>query len=131
MDSLDSLVAVSGPLVGGWTWTWRIIPAFCPMSNGVGRRQDEWRALDGILSLMQPISLYFHIPFCIHRCAYCDFNTYAGLDHLIPEYVEALCSELEYLSNSVHDTQVVKTIFFGGGTPSLLPAKQLERVRWR
>lgn len=77
---------------------------------------------------MQPISLYFHIPFCIHRCAYCDFNTYAGLDHLIPEYVEALCSELEYLSNSVHDTQVIKTIFFGGGTPSLLPAKQLERV---
>ena len=77
---------------------------------------------------MQPISLYIHIPFCIHRCAYCDFNTYAGLDHLIPEYVEALCSELEYLSNSVDDTQVIKTIFFGGGTPSLMPVRQLERV---
>jgi oxygen-independent coproporphyrinogen III oxidase len=77
---------------------------------------------------MQPISLYIHIPFCIHRCAYCDFNTYAGLDYLIPDYIEALCSELKYISSSVQETQEIKTIFFGGGTPSLLPGEQLERV---
>ena len=44
-----------------------------------------------------PYSLYFHIPFCTHRCAYCDFNTYAGQEELIPAYVEALCKEIEYV----------------------------------
>lgn len=42
-------------------------------------------------------SLYFHIPFCTHRCAYCDFNTYAGQESLIPAYVEALCREIEFV----------------------------------
>ncbi len=70
-------------------------------------------------------SLYFHIPFCTHRCAYCDFNTYAGQEELIPGYVEALCQEIEFVGNRIErdelDTPVtVHTIFFGGGTPSLL-----------
>jgi oxygen-independent coproporphyrinogen-3 oxidase len=38
----------------------------------------------------QTTSIYIHIPFCQHRCAYCDFNTYSGLEELIPSYVEAL-----------------------------------------
>jgi len=77
---------------------------------------------------MQLYSLYLHIPFCAHRCAYCDFNTYAGLDFLIPEYVQAMCREIEYLSVSQETSSIVHTIFFGGGTPSLLPIKELERV---
>jgi oxygen-independent coproporphyrinogen-3 oxidase len=77
---------------------------------------------------MQPVGLYLHIPFCTHRCAYCDFNTYSGLDYLIPEYIEAMCKEIEFLSNSVTEKPEVKTIFFGGGTPSLVPFPQLERV---
>ena len=73
-------------------------------------------------------ALYFHIPFCIHRCAYCDFNTYAGQESLIPEYVEALCQEIEIVASSVPERLTAHTIFFGGGTPSLLSASQFESI---
>jgi oxygen-independent coproporphyrinogen III oxidase len=64
------------------------------------------------------VSLYFHIPFCIRRCNYCDFNTYAHQEHFIPDYVEALCKEINQLGSSVQEK--VHTIYFGGGTPSVL-----------
>ena len=73
-------------------------------------------------------SLYLHIPFCTHRCGYCDFNTYAGLEALIPEYVTALCNEIDGLAARAPGRLEVHTIFFGGGTPSLLPAFQVERI---
>jgi oxygen-independent coproporphyrinogen III oxidase len=79
-------------------------------------------------------SIYFHIPFCTHRCAYCDFNTYAGQESLIPAYVDALCREIEFaglrLSSPFRGGSGggVHTIFFGGGTPSLLSPKQFELV---
>ena len=73
-------------------------------------------------------SLYFHIPFCTHRCAYCDFNTYAGQQALIPAYVEALIREVETVANSAPQRLPVHTIFFGGGTPSLLSPKQFEQI---
>ncbi len=65
-------------------------------------------------------SLYFHIPFCTHRCAYCDFNTYAGQEASIPAYVKALCHEIKAVGESAPSRLKVGTIFFGGGTPSLL-----------
>ena len=71
-------------------------------------------------------SLYFHIPFCVHRCAYCDFNTYAGQEDLIPAYIEALCSEVQKVAASSAQRLPVHTIFFGGGTPSLLSTAQLK-----
>jgi oxygen-independent coproporphyrinogen-3 oxidase len=77
---------------------------------------------------MSPYSVYLHIPFCRHRCAYCDFNTYAGLDALVPEYVRALCGEIEFSAQSAPGILDVHTVFFGGGTPSLLPAPSLEAV---
>lgn len=77
---------------------------------------------------MPPYSLYLHIPFCRHRCGYCDFNTYAGLDDLIPDYVRALCQEARFLSGSTAARLAVQTIFFGGGTPSLLPAASLAEI---
>ncbi len=67
-----------------------------------------------------PISLYLHIPFCAHRCAYCDFNTYAGQEGAIPAYVQALCSEVQAVGESASNRLEAGTIFFGGGTPSLL-----------
>lgn len=64
------------------------------------------------------ISLYIHIPFCIKRCNYCDFNTYAHHEDLIPDYVASLCKEIYQVGGKVQER--VHTIYFGGGTPSIL-----------
>lgn len=77
---------------------------------------------------MVQYSVYLHIPFCRHRCGYCDFNTYAGLESLIGEYTRALCREIELLRCSTEERLPVHTIFFGGGTPSLLPLQEVERI---
>lgn len=79
-------------------------------------------------STMQPHSIYLHIPFCRHRCAYCDFNTYAGQEAQISAYIQALCREIEQVSRAAPQRLPVHTIFFGGGTPSLVPASQLAKV---
>ena len=73
-------------------------------------------------------SLYLHIPFCRHRCAYCDFNTYAGIEDLIPRYTEALAREMRLVAEAAGTRLPVDTVFFGGGTPSLLPVEQLGRL---
>lgn len=73
-------------------------------------------------------AVYLHIPFCVHRCGYCDFNTYAGLEDLIPAYTAALCREIELIRQSAGERLPVHTIFFGGGTPSLLSGPQLESI---
>ena len=77
---------------------------------------------------MQAYSLYLHIPFCKHRCGYCDFNTYAGLEAQMPAYVAALIGEIWQSASSVGDRLPVHTVFFGGGTPSLLPASDVRRI---
>ena len=66
------------------------------------------------------LSLYIHIPFCTTKCNYCNFNTYAGLEGLIPDYVEALKAEIRLWGGALGRRVKVNTIFFGGGTPSLL-----------
>ncbi len=73
-------------------------------------------------------SLYLHIPFCRHRCAYCDFNTYAGQGDSIPAYVEALCREIRLVGAAAPERIEAHTVFFGGGTPSLLSAAQFEAI---
>src|SRR2546421_12077607 len=73
---------------------------------------------------------YIHVPFCRHRCGYCNFTLVAERDDLIDAYLEALERELSGLGQP-HE---VDTLFFGGGTPTHLMAKQLERLfgiaRW-
>jgi oxygen-independent coproporphyrinogen III oxidase len=73
-------------------------------------------------------SLYFHIPYCTHRCAYCDFNTYAGQENSIPEYIRALCKEIEFIGENSPEKITISTIFFGGGTPSLLSPDQFNSI---
>jgi len=73
-------------------------------------------------------SLYIHIPFCTHRCGYCDFNSYAGLEPLIPAYTQAVCKELHVLSRKAGEKISIHTVYFGGGTPSLMPAEDFGRI---
>lgn len=85
----------------------------------------------GGLSLGQrdniPIGLYLHVPFCAARCVYCDFNTYIDLDHLQARYVTALAREIELVGDVLNHPPAT-TVFFGGGTPSLLTPAQFERL---
>jgi oxygen-independent coproporphyrinogen-3 oxidase len=71
-----------------------------------------------------PRAAYVHVPFCAHRCGYCDFAIAVGHDDLRDEYLDALAAELATLGRP----QPVDTLFLGGGTPSHLTAGQLERL---
>ncbi len=76
----------------------------------------------------QPLaSLYIHIPFCQSKCAYCDFNSYAGLGRLHEPYVEALLAEMGLRAARWPDT-TLRTIYLGGGTPTVLSPELLRRV---
>jgi len=69
--------------------------------------------------------VYIHIPFCKHRCHYCDFNTYEGHDDSHAAYVDALVAEI---MGWLGDSHPATSVFFGGGTPTLLSAEQLGRI---
>ncbi len=71
-------------------------------------------------------SIYIHIPFCRTRCFYCDFNTFAGREGLIPDYVTALCSEI--LRQKPYANTPVHSVYFGGGTPSRLDVSDIQRI---
>jgi putative oxygen-independent coproporphyrinogen III oxidase len=71
--------------------------------------------------------LYVHVPFCLTRCGYCDFNTYAGLDHLSGRYVNALHDEARLAAPEWTDSTVV-SLFLGGGTPTTLPAATIAQL---
>lgn len=73
---------------------------------------------------LKEIALYIHIPFCKQKCFYCDFPSYASLDHLKDDYVDALCKEIE---EKVIDYKI-KSIFIGGGTPSYLETNQIYKL---
>jgi len=72
-------------------------------------------------------SLYVHIPFCRSKCAYCDFNSYAGQERLIPAYVDALLREATFWAGS-GIVDHIETLYFGGGTPTLLPIAETQRL---
>ncbi len=73
------------------------------------------------------LALYVHIPFCESKCPYCDFNTYAGIEALMPPYVAALAREIEQWGTWL-DRPTLASVFFGGGTPSYLPPDDLQRL---
>jgi oxygen-independent coproporphyrinogen-3 oxidase len=73
--------------------------------------------------------LYVHIPFCFHKCPYCDFNTYAVSSLPETEYVNALLSELDYrASRPEWAGRVLRSIFFGGGTPSIFSPFSIRKI---
>jgi oxygen-independent coproporphyrinogen III oxidase len=71
--------------------------------------------------------IYVHVPFCLSRCTYCDFNTYTGLLSLEDDYVAALVEEVRLRAERAVGLEA-KTLYFGGGTPSLLPAEAIAEV---
>ncbi|MCZ6891535.1 MAG: radical SAM family heme chaperone HemW [Chloroflexi bacterium] len=75
----------------------------------------------------EPLALYIHIPFCETKCPYCDFNTYAGIEQLIPTYIDALIQEVGLWSVTLGPVPI-GTIFFGGGTPSYVPPEHIGRL---
>ncbi|HEY7318338.1 MAG TPA: radical SAM family heme chaperone HemW [Candidatus Binatia bacterium] len=82
-----------------------------------------------MLAEKEPFSLYVHIPYCISKCPYCDFNS-----HVVPEipearYTEALIQELNHYAIMYHwRDRVIQTIFFGGGTPSTFQPSSIARI---
>ena len=70
------------------------------------------------------LSLYIHIPFCKQKCFYCDFPSYASIDYLKSDYVEALCKEIEEKAIKYK----IKSIFIGGGTPSYLETEEIIKI---
>ena len=75
----------------------------------------------------QPAGIYLHIPFCLTRCGYCDFNAYAGLDELKPRYLQALFAEAELTAPGWEGTPFV-SVFLGGGTPTTVAAADLRAL---
>ena len=82
------------------------------------------------------VGLYIHIPFCKQKCQYCDFNSYAGRENLIETYMKWVEFELKGVGegnrvdyeNNLDDLIVVKSIYIGGGTPSFIDSKYIERI---
>ena len=73
------------------------------------------------------ISLYAHVPFCLSKCPYCDFNTYQGIESQFPDFLAAVTGEIAAWSRAL-GRPAVNTIFLGGGTPSYLPEGDLARI---
>lgn len=76
---------------------------------------------------MKDISIYIHIPFCASKCFYCDFNSYANKEDLIDLYVDALIKEILSKSDILSEYNI-KTIYFGGGTPSFIDSKYIVKI---
>ena len=81
-----------------------------------------------VLADLAPLALYIHIPWCVRKCPYCDFNSHTA-SAVLPEeeYVDALLADLDQDLHAVHG-RVLSSIFFGGGTPSLFSAPALGRL---
>src|SRR5262245_19358543 len=92
--------------------------------SSVVRGQLEEVGSPGELPDRVPRSAYIHVPFCRHRCGYCNFTLVAGRDDLIGSYLDALERELSWLESPYE----VDTLFFGGGTPTHLAPQSLGKL---
>jgi oxygen-independent coproporphyrinogen III oxidase len=76
---------------------------------------------------MKDLSLYIHIPFCKTICTFCNFLTFAHKNKWIPDYINSLCQEIEIKAEQ-NPHYIIESIYFGGGTPSLIEPKYIEQV---
>ncbi|MFH2083023.1 MAG: radical SAM family heme chaperone HemW [Pseudomonadota bacterium] len=85
------------------------------------------RLFNGGLTTQPPLSLYIHLPWCVKKCPYCDFNSHAA--QTLPEaaYIDALLLDLERALPDIWGRKI-HTVFFGGGTPSLFSADGIDRI---
>ena len=79
---------------------------------------------------MRPLSLYLHLPFCVRKCRYCDFLSHPAPEEEIRAYVRTLCAEAEQ-QGMKYGGRTVDTVFFGGGTPSLLSGELFGEIMQR
>ena len=105
------------------------------MTRTIPIRSENWlpavakaASADTLFKTLPPLSLYIHVPWCIRKCPYCDFNSHEATGE-IPEdrYLDALQADIEQALPDVWGRQV-HTVFIGGGTPSLLSASALDRL---
>ena len=96
-----------------------VVPSVTVAADAIGRPH---------FTALPPLSLYIHIPWCVRKCPYCDFNSHAAPDAL-PEdaYIDALVADLESALPSIWGRKV-GTVFIGGGTPSLFSASSIDRL---
>ena len=72
-----------------------------------------------------PREIYIHIPFCVRKCAYCDFLSFPSDEETRERYIQALCTEIRTAGECDH---MIQSVYLGGGTPSLLSGEQIERI---
>ena len=75
-----------------------------------------------------PLSLYIHIPFCVQKCLYCDFLSASASEEKKERYVEALLQEIDFWTEKICEKYWINTVFIGGGTPTCLEPRHLERI---
>ena len=74
------------------------------------------------------LGIYIHIPFCVKKCYYCDFTSFAGCDNFQEKYVECLKDELKQRINETKDNYKITTIYIGGGTPSYIDTRYIKEI---
>lgn len=78
----------------------------------------------------EELGIYVHIPFCVKKCFYCDFVSFANKQEMIKEYINALIKEIEYVGDSLipAKNQEITTIYIGGGTPSFIDSAYIVDI---
>ena len=104
-----------------------------PVERDVERvAAEQSGTAESLAADLASISLYLHVPFCHTRCHYCDFNTYAGMLGHRESYVAALAQEIQLAGMRARQSngspRRCRTVFFGGGTPSLLSPEQVDSL---
>jgi len=95
-------------------------------SELAGAASDRGSGIPSRSERDQKFGVYVHVPFCAARCDYCDFATWTDRAHLVDDYVDACVTDLARRAGEGYPAAT--SVFFGGGTPSLLPAGQLVRI---